>query len=180
MTSTSHRPTVHRRTVRHGSVVALGAALVVALAGCGSGGGDAGRLGHPLPSVEVTPLDGSAQVSLDTIAGPAVVNLWATWCVPCRTEMPEFEAVHRERGDEVRFVGVNIGDDADQAAEFLDEVEVTFDQYLDPDGSVQTGLAATQLPVTVVIGADGDITTKVVGRMDQTALEAAIDEAVGG
>jgi len=153
---------------------------VVALAACGSGGGAAGGLGESLPSVEVSPLDGGNSIALDTIGGPAVVNLWATWCVPCRTEMPEFEAVHRERGDEVRFVGVNIGDDADQATEFLDEVAVTFDQYLDPDGSVQTGLAATQLPVTVVIDADGEITTKVVGRMDQTALEAAIDDAVGG
>jgi hypothetical protein len=94
--------------------------------------------------------------------------------------MPEFEAVHRERGDQVRFVGVNIGDDADQAAAFLDEVDATFDQFLDPDGSVQTGLSAAQLPVTVVIDAEGAITTKVVGRMDQSALEAAIDEAVGG
>lgn len=176
MIPTSHRPTARRRSAARAWV----AALAVVVAACGSGGGDAGGLGQPLPSVEVSPLDGGDPIALDSIDGPAVVNLWATWCVPCRTEMPEFEAVHRERGDEVSFVGVNIGDDADQATEFLDEVGVTFGQYLDPDGSVQTGLAATQLPVTVVIDADGEITTKVVGRMDQTALEAAIDEAVGG
>lgn len=176
MISTTPRPIADRRSRRRAWVVAV----AVALTACGSGGGEAGGPGQRLPSVEVTPMDASAPVALDTIDGPAVVNLWATWCVPCRTEMPEFEAVHRERGDEVRFVGVNIGDDADQATAFLEEVGVTFDQFLDPDGSVQTGLSATQLPVTVVIDAEGAITTKVVGRMDQSALEAAIDEAVGG
>jgi thiol-disulfide isomerase/thioredoxin len=177
VTSTTRHPSGRR----HLTCAARVLTGVLALAACGAGDdGGAGGLGEPLPTVEVTPLDGSDPISLDEITGPAVVNLWATWCVPCRTEMPEFEAVHRARAGEVRFVGVNIGDDAPQATEFVDEVGVTFEQYLDPDGSVQTGLAATQLPVTVVIDAGGAITTKVVGRMDQTALEVAIDEAVGG
>ena len=66
------------------------------------------------------------------------MNLWATWCVPCRKEIPDFEAVHQARGDAVRFVGVNVGEEPDQAAAFIAEVGATYDQYLDPQGYVST------------------------------------------
>lgn len=145
------------------------------LAACGGGDGAPATL----PDVEITPLDGGAPVSLADIEGPAVVNLWATWCTPCRTEIPDFEAVHRERGAEVRFVGINIGEDADQAGEFLAEVGATYDQYLDLQGYVSTDLEAPNLPVTVVVSADGTIATRHLGAMDQDELEAAIDEVVG-
>jgi cytochrome c biogenesis protein CcmG, thiol:disulfide interchange protein DsbE len=155
--------------------VACLASIAGLLGACG--GGDGGTA--TLPDVEITPLAGGAPVSLADIQGPAVVNLWATWCTPCRTEIPDFEAVHRERGDEVRFVGINIGEDADQAGEFLAEVGATYDQYLDLQGYVSTDLEAPNLPVTVVVDADGTIATRHLGAMDQDALEAAIDEVVG-
>lgn len=151
----------------------LAAALL--LAACGGGDGAAGSL----PDVEIVPLAGGEAVSLADIEGPAVVNLWATWCTPCRKEIPDFEAVHQARGDEVRFVGINIGEEADQAGEFLAEVGATYDQYLDPQGFVSTELEATNMPVTVVIDADGEISTRHLGAMDQAALDAAIDEALG-
>lgn len=154
------------------------AAVVVVGAACGSS--DGGDASTTLPDVDVVPLAGGDPVSLADIAGPAVVNLWATWCVPCRREIPDFEEVHRARSDEVRFVGVNIGEDAEQAAEFLDEVGATYDQFLDPQGFAQTGLEAVALPVTIVIDADGEISTRRVGPMDQDDLDAAIDAALAG
>ena len=156
-----------------------GVAMVAGLAGLtgACGGGDGGAA--TLPDVEITPLAGGAPVSLADIEGPAVVNLWATWCTPCRKEIPDFEAVHQERGDAVRFVGVNIGEDAEEASEFLAEVGATYDQFLDPQGYVSTDLEAPNLPVTVVIAADGTIATRHLGAMDQDELEAAIDEVVG-
>jgi thiol-disulfide isomerase/thioredoxin len=81
--------------------------------------------------VELTALDGTATVRADDITGPAVINLWATWCGPCRAELPAFEAVHLQLADRVRFVGVNQGDEGGPAASFLDEVGVSFEQYLD-------------------------------------------------
>jgi cytochrome c biogenesis protein CcmG, thiol:disulfide interchange protein DsbE len=159
-------------------------AVLALVAACGGGGGAGADVGDRLPDVEITAfditaLDGGESTSLSDIDGPAVVNLWATWCVPCRTEIPEFEAVHRQRGDEVRFVGINIGEDAERAAGFLAEVGATYDQYRDPDGVVSTGLDAPNLPVTVVIDADGVIRARRLGTMDQDALVAAIDDALG-
>jgi cytochrome c biogenesis protein CcmG, thiol:disulfide interchange protein DsbE len=134
--------------------------------------------GDSLPDVELVALDGGESISLADIDGPAVVNLWATWCAPCRREIPDFEAVHRARGDQVRFVGINIGEDAEDAAEFIDDVGATYDQYLDSAGFVVTELRTATMPVTLVLAPDGTISTKHLGPMDQDDLDAAIDEAL--
>jgi thiol-disulfide isomerase/thioredoxin len=149
-------------------------AAAVLLAACGGG-----AAGDTLPSVDITGLTSGAVSQLSDIEGPAVVNLWATWCAPCRAEIPEFEEVHRARGDEVRFVGVNVGEDPLVAAEFLAEIGVTYDQFADVDGEVSTELRATAMPVTVVIDDDGVITTRHLGPLDQDGLNAAIDDALG-
>ena len=149
-------------------------AMLALASGCGSAGGDR------LPDATVTPLDGGAPVSLADLDGPAVLNLWATWCVPCRTEIPDFEAVHQRRRHEVRFVGINVGETTDQAIAFLAEVGATYEQFLDADGGAATELEAITLPVTVVIDGNGDVTARSVGAIDQDELDDAIDRAVGG
>jgi cytochrome c biogenesis protein CcmG, thiol:disulfide interchange protein DsbE len=166
--------------------VALVSVVAVVAASCG--GDDAAsdeivpsvdaEAGDTLPDVELVELQGGDTISLADIDGPAVVNLWATWCAPCRREIPDFEAVHRARGDEVRFVGINIGEDAEDAASFLDEVGATYDQFLDSDGFVVTELRTATMPVTLVLAADGTISTKHLGPMNQDDLDAAIDSAL--
>lgn len=140
--------------------------------------------GELLPDVDLVPIDGGEPISLADIEGPAVVNLWATWCAPCRREIPDFEAVHRARGDQVRFVGINIGEDAEDAVAFLGEVGATYDQFLDSAGFVVTELRTATMPVTLVLAPDGTISTKHLGPMNQDdldqAIEKAIDEALAG
>lgn len=150
---------------------------VVILSACG-GGDDAARGdGDRLPDVDIAELTTGESSLLSEIEGPAVINLWATWCAPCRAEIPDFEEVHQARGDEVRFIGVNVGEDPAVAAEFIDEVGATYEQFADLDGDVSTALRATSMPVTVVIDADGVVTTRHLGPLDQSGLNAAIDEA---
>lgn len=148
------------------------AAATLVLAACG------GESGETLPDVDITGLTSGETSQLSDIEGPAVVNLWATWCAPCRAEIPDFEEVHRARSDEVRFVGINVGEDPSVAVDFIDEIGATYDQYADLDGAVSTELRATSMPVTVVIDADGVITTRHLGPLDQQGLNAAIDEAL--
>ncbi|MEO6571662.1 MAG: TlpA disulfide reductase family protein [Ilumatobacteraceae bacterium] len=158
------------------SIVKVATAIVLLLAACGSPSGDGA--GERLPDVPIERLDGSATISLSDIRGPAVVNLWATWCAPCRREIPDFEAVHRARGDEVAFVGINIGEDAERASEFLDGIGVSYDQFLDDRGEVVTALRTTAMPVTIVVGSDGRVSTRHLGPMDQDDLNRAIDRAI--
>ncbi len=170
------------------------AALVLAISLAACGGGDDStspdgdkivpsvdaEAGDRLPDVDLVALDGSSTSSLADIEGPAVVNLWATWCAPCRREIPDFEAVHQARSDEVTFVGINIGEDADDAARFLADVGATYQQWLDSEGMVVTELRTTTMPVTLVLDADSRVSTKHLGPMDADDLNEAIDEALTG
>ncbi len=163
-------------------LVALALAGVVAVAACGSGDSTdsvASSARETLPDVDLTDLSSGETSSLASISGPAVVNLWATWCAPCRVEIPDFEEVHQERGAEIRFVGVNVGEDLADAQGFVDDVGATYDQYADLDGDVATALRATAMPVTIVIDAEGSITTRHLGPLDQDGLNEAIDEVLG-
>jgi thiol-disulfide isomerase/thioredoxin len=160
------------RSTRRGSASTV-IALLVAVSACGSGGTGV------LPDVDVVAMTSGEQIDLGDLDGPAVVNLWFSTCAPCLKEMPDFEAVYRRRGDEVAFVGINIGEDAERAGAFTERVGVTYPQYLDQLGSVQTELGVTTMPTTVVIDADGAIVERHSGPMSQDQLDAAIDTALG-
>ena len=165
-------------TLRRRGLVAIVVGAVV-VAACGGEGGT-GRVGGTLPDVEIVELGGDSAQSLSDIEGPAVLNLWATWCAPCRAEIPDFEEVHQQRQDEVTFVGINIGEDAEPALSFIDEVGATYDQFSDPEGFVVTELATTAMPVTIVIDADGRITKRHLGPLSADDLDDAIDDALAG
>lgn len=160
-------------SVRRHAVLGAAAALLLVGAACGSSPET-----DALPGVELSGIDGMSTLRADDITGPAVINLWATWCGPCRAELPAFEAVHVELADRVRFVGVNQGDDSGPAAEFLDEVGVTFEQYLDVDGALSDELSITGLPATVFVAADGS-TELHAGALDEGELLELIDSYLG-
>jgi thiol-disulfide isomerase/thioredoxin len=147
---------------------------VVALSACGAGD----DVGAPLPEVHVMPLAGGDAISLSDIEGPAVINLWATTCIPCRTEIPAFETVHQSRGDAIRFIGLNIGESAEQAAPFIAQVGATYDQFLDELGYATTALEASAMPTTIVVDGAGNIATRHIGQMNIADLNSAIDEAL--
>lgn len=122
-------------------------------------------------SVQLSPLAGAPKLQLgEPTEQPMVVNLWATWCVPCRKEMPDFEKVANEHRSTVRFVGVNLGDTETAAAKFVAETGVTFDQYLDPDMTAQAALSIVNMPSTVLLRADGTIAKTHSGALDATEL----------
>lgn len=87
---------------------------------------------------------------------PVVVNVWASWCGPCREEFPLLQKASAANGREVAFLGVDSQDDADAAATFLKDFPVPYPSYRDPDGSIASSLAADRgLPVTVIFDRSG-------------------------
>jgi len=90
---------------------------------------------------------------------PAVVNIWASWCGPCRAEFPHFQQVGANMGRKVAFLGVNSADNDDAAETFLSTHQVPYPSYKDPDEKITHDLGATHgLPATAFFNADGELT----------------------
>ena len=149
---------------------------LLALACSASGDGQAGG-GEEFPDVALDPVGGGEPVDLGELASDAVVvNLWATWCAPCRAELSTFEAAHRELGGQVRFIGVNVGETADAAQELVSELDLTFEQLLDVDSSLNAELEVVQMPSTVFVGARGEILDTHIGAVSADQLEDLLSE----
>jgi cytochrome c biogenesis protein CcmG/thiol:disulfide interchange protein DsbE len=159
--------------------IAAAGFLAVSLGSCGSDESSRGAPSDRLPDIQLPYLGDGPPLQLGEINGPVVINLWATWCAPCRRELPDFEQVHLEIGDEVRFIGVNLGDRATDAARFISEVGVSFEQYLDEDGTLNQLLGTATLPVTVITDERGRISLVHSGPMDAAELNDAIATARG-
>jgi len=119
--------------------------------------------------------DQAATVELRKLRGrPVVLNFWASWCVPCRKEMPAFEAVHGKVGDKVAFVGMNNQDTRGDALALLSETGVSYPSGFDPKGRVAEAYGLRGMPTTVFISADGRILASHAGEMSELQLAAAI------
>lgn len=108
---------------------------------------------------------------------PVVLNVWASWCVPCRSEAPLLREAHAEHGDEVRFVGVAVEDAQRDARAFLAEFGLTgFEHYFDRPGAVPADLGARGVPLTFFFAPGGDLVDLHRGVIDEGALALGIDE----
>ncbi len=118
--------------------------------------------------------------TLDDLIGeddrPIVVNLWATWCTPCLTEMPVLQAAHEKSSGQVRFVGINISDSPTRAAQRATDLGITYLQGRDTDGVFSTALSTVGLPVTAFVDRRGDLAGVHHGPLDADELARAIDE----
>lgn len=120
--------------------------------------------------------DDSVIIDLADHAGtPVVLNFWASWCVPCRREMPALEVAHEEFAGQVVFVGVNHQDDRDAALDLVAEAGVTYSSVYDPQGQVARDYELFGMPTTVFITAEGRIAGRHTGALTLADLRAAIE-----
>ena len=140
-----------------------------------------GSEGEPerLPALALPCLTKGPDVEIARLGGrPTVVNLWATWCVPCRREMPALEAAHVRHPD-VQFLGVDTKDRNDWAQEFLPLVKVGYPQVVDTDGRLLAALRSPGLPVTVVLDRSGRVVGRQIGAISDSRLAQLIAAARG-
>jgi cytochrome c biogenesis protein CcmG/thiol:disulfide interchange protein DsbE len=183
--------TINDRTLagRLAATVALAACL--ALAGC-SGGGSDGTTATTTPErLGAKPLvarnEKQFQADLATLRGRVVVvNFWASWCVPCREEMPALQQAsqaYAEAGRPVTVIGVDASDNRSAAARFLADVGVTYPTVYDQQG-LRGGVAAswsvTALPQTWFVARDGSRAGRIAGRVELDDLRAKVDELLAG
>ena len=135
--------------------------------------------GSAAPALTLPDLD-EEQTDINDLRGSVVVvNFWATWCPPCRREMPSLERLRQEVADEdVIVLAVNIGEDADTVFSFLGTVEPspTFPMLLDQEGGSLEAWGVLGLPTTFIVAPDGSLAYRAVGgrEFDHPALIAQL------
>ncbi len=124
-------------------------------------------------------------LSSDQLAGViTVINFWYAGCAPCRVEMPELIELQDEfLGDQVQFIGVNVRDTSETALAFARQINLNFPSVMDAKtGSVVlafTGVVTPQaVPTTLVIDSEGNVSARVLGRIDKGILEELIKTVI--
>jgi thiol-disulfide isomerase/thioredoxin len=179
------------------SLVSLTCALALVTAGCDrqseeaaqpeagaelAGTIDRGFAGQAMPAVELTDPAGATLATADLKGTPVLLNLWATWCVPCVTEMPMLDELAGELGDSVRVLTVSQDmNGADAVVPFFAQRELArLPQWLDPKNALAVAYGGgAGLPLTVLYDAEGNEVWRIAGGYDWTGAEAreAIAEA---
>jgi len=140
--------------------------------------GGAGRVGAAAPEFEWNAPDGRTRRLGDLRGKVLVVNFWATWCVPCRQEMPTLDRLARQNADVV-VLGVDLQEDGAKVREFFDRYELTTIQpLLDTDGATLRRWGVVSLPTTFFVDRDGVVRHVVLGGpMSEDAITTGITKA---
>lgn len=109
---------------------------------------------------------------------PTVVNVWASWCIPCRAETPRFVAAAKHYEGSVRFLGLDTQDAKDTALDFIREFKIPYPSGLDPRGKVARHLKVLGLPTTFFYRPDGKLAFVHSGEISEEDLEEKIEQLV--
>ena len=156
----------------------------IGMVDCAPGPADAPVEGG-LPQVTLPCLGGGTEVDLASLRGPLVLNFWASWCPPCRQEMPALEAFSERYGDRVPILGMNVNDiHPDRALAMAEETGVTYPSLADPGGDVFAhrvfAIAQRGFPAFVFVAEDGTVAGVASGGVDSVAeIESLVDEHLG-
>ena len=134
------------------------------------------------PSVALTNWEGE-RVHLEEYFGkPIVLNFWASWCGPCKSEMPDFQKVYAELGNEVQFIMVNATggrESVETAKEFITKAGYTFPVFFDVSEEAVFTYGAYSIPMTFFINAQGQLVTYATGALPEQYLRKGIDMITG-
>ncbi|KEO81852.1 TlpA family protein disulfide reductase [Tumebacillus flagellatus] len=156
--------------------------LVLLAAGCSTDGSDSSapkqntvvKAGSPAPDFTLATSSGES-FTLSKMKGKSVVlNFWASWCGPCKTEMPDLQAMSKKYADHVQLLGINLtsDDDRDHAVQFMLENGLTFPSVLDVDGAAKKQYGILGLPVTITIDQTGKVVERHDGQLSHDQAEA--------
>lgn len=137
--------------------------------------------GEAAPDFDIDLIGGGSFRLTDHLADdgrPVVLNLWASWCSPCRAEMPAFDAASQTHTD-VYFIGVAVEDAPEAARAFADEIGVSYALAIDESERVGRRYPSPGLPATFFISTDGAIVRTIFGQVDEAEIAQLISESFG-
>ncbi|MBI2980578.1 MAG: redoxin domain-containing protein [Chloroflexi bacterium] len=137
------------------------------------------KVGYLAPDFTLLDLKGN-QVRLSDLRGKTVfLNFWATWCPPCRAEMPEIEALYQEYNDkDVIIVGIDLLEPENVVGEFVESNGYSWTFVIDTTGEVGNKYRVTGIPASFFVDKDGVIRAMVVGAMTKPAMETQLAKAM--
>ncbi|MFE0528625.1 TlpA family protein disulfide reductase [Micromonospora parva] len=136
--------------------------------------------GQALPELSLACFTGGAPVALGAVAGPAVINVWASWCPPCRKELPAFQRLSERAAGQLQVIGVNSRDSRSGAQSIGEDFGVRFPMLVDQGEALQRELRRNAIPLTLFVGADGQIRhIDATGALDDAALATLVRQHLG-
>jgi thiol-disulfide isomerase/thioredoxin len=187
--------------------IAAGLAAMVMLAACARTGADeqsrsAGEVGYPTVARNLTRVPLDQRKELPAVSGPAlgtsktistqeyrgkvvVINVWGSWCPPCRKEAPDLQAASVETKNVAQFVGITSKDyDPAPAEAFVRSFKITYPSIYDPTGKVLLTFAGelppSAIPSTMIIDRDGRLAVRVLSEVSKITLVDMINDVAGG
>ncbi|MDH3730792.1 MAG: TlpA family protein disulfide reductase [Acidimicrobiia bacterium] len=148
--------------------------VLVVAAACSSNGGtiDAADI-DALPEATASDIE----ALLADSERPVVMNVWASWCIPCRSEAPLLAQAHTSFGDDIRFVGIDVRDSQSNAREFLAEFDLDiFEHYFDSTGVIPGAFGGRGVPLTFFFRQGGELSYLHFGVIDERTLAVHLDE----
>lgn len=138
---------------------------------------------EPAPQLEGSTLNGKAFVLSDWMGKVVVINVWGSWCVPCRKETPQLVRLANEYADRgVRFLGINIRDNPAGARSFEDRFKVPYPSLADPNGelllSFRDVIPTSVVPSTVVLDRRGDVAARIIGAVTYPTLKGLLTDEI--
>jgi len=142
------------------------------------------EIGAPMPAYTAKMLDGSTFDVAKEKGNVVFLNLWATWCGPCRYEIPALQAMHdKHHGDGFKVVGISLDENgADPVKQFVSEKKMTYPIAIDADGNLASLFHTTVIPTSVLIDRQGRIVWKKYGAIigEEKSLDGALEKALAG
>ncbi len=131
--------------------------------------------GQRFPDFTLETLDGEKLTFSEFVGKPIVLNFWATWCDPCKAEMPLFETIYRQNSGVV-VLGVNYNEPAIIIRRFVEEREITFPILLDADGKIAEKFQVFGFPTTYFVDREGILRGMHVGQLDEGLLSSYLEK----
>lgn len=136
--------------------------------------------GNPAPNFELTTLAGETVQLSDYKGKKVILNFWATWCPPCKAEMPHMQNFYeKNKGNDIEILAVNLTSmdkGKTDIENFVQEYGLTFDIPLDEEGTIGAQYQAFSIPTSYIIDSKGIITKKIVGPMDEDMMKTLTNE----